>query len=202
MASTSSISLCSQASILCGEGEIESFTEDNGTICGTLYDTFVEGWLSVYPWTFTKQKTKLSRLSAAPTNVWTYAFQLASDRMTNDFAVYDSDAVGATPIRDFDIQGSKLLANATEIWVDYGARPDEADWPPYFRNFVVVALASVFAIPLTDDASKAALFDKLAFGNPEENRRGGLMGQAMLADSQAKPSSVVVESPLIDARFS
>lgn len=86
--------------------------------------------------------------------------------------------------------------------MDYTARPDEDNWPAYFQGFVVYALASVFANPITQDSGLAQEMRGIAFGSPADNGRGGMFGMAMATDSQLKPSSVIVDSPIIEARFS
>ena len=202
--SEGSIALCSQATLLLGEGTIESFDADDdiGAICGNMYDTLVNGWLANYDWTFCKVKAKLARLTETPTTGWKYAFQLPTDRLKPDFAVFNTDAVGASSIRSFDIMADTLLANDEEIWVDYTARPDESLWPAYFKLFAVNALAASLAMPITQDKSLADFYAEKAFGPASDTGRGGLYGMAMLSDSQIKPNTVIVHSPLIEARFS
>lgn len=201
---TSDIEICSQACVMLGEGTVETLDEndDVGAIVAPLYEGLVRGWLAKYPWSFCKQKKKLSRLTTAPISSWQYAFQLPSDRLSPSYAVYDTDALNARPIQDFAIIGDTLMCNKTDIWIDYLARPLEDRWPPYFETFAVHALASAFAVPLTDDITKANFYHVIAFGPAQDNGKGGLLGEAQLADSQAQPGQVIVQSPLIDARFS
>lgn len=198
------ISLCSQACLLLGEDPIESFEEDGdkGTTCGTLYETLISGWLSNYPWSFCKGKEKLSRLADAPLTKWKYAFQLPTARLTADYGVYSTDAIGATAIQDFAIEGDQLLSNYSDMWIDKLSRPDESLWPPYFCLFAIHGLASAFALPLTQDKSLKDDYSLLAFGSPSDNGIGGLYGKAMLTDSQAQPSQIIVQSPLVAARLS
>lgn len=203
MSTDAAIDLCSQATLLLGEGTIQSFEDgDIGSTCGNLYDTLVEGWLSGYPWGFCKTKRKLARLTDAPLTGWTYAFQLPTDRMSDTYAVFDTDAVSASPIQEFDIFEDKLLANVTDIWLDYIFRPEETKWPPYFKIFAVNALAAAFALPITQDKSLSDDFFAKAFGSPSDNGKGGYYGAAMLIDSQARPPKALPLDPLTAARLS
>lgn len=204
MAALTDVSLASQALLLLGENEIESFDADENpqaATAGTLYNSLVNGWLSSYPWTFCKTKIKLARDTAAPISTWAYAFQLPADRLNGGWAVYNTDGLNARPISNFDIQGQKLLANDTDIWIDYTYRAPEAYWPPYFVIFAINALAAALALPATQDKSLADRYDVLAFGSPSDNRKGGLYGEATKTDALSRPNDVIYDSPLIDARW-
>lgn len=199
---TTSLQFTNQALLLLGMDQITAYSDDPvGLIAAALYTTHTDAWLASYPWSFCKKKVKLVA-TTDPLTGWRYAYTLPSDRLMGSYAVFNSDAVSVAPTREFDIQGTTLLSNDAEVWVDYTFRAAEADWPAYFGGFVVAGLAYLYAMPLTQDASLSQQWETKAFGSSSANGRGGLYGMAMATDAQLHPSNVIVDSPLIQARMS
>jgi hypothetical protein len=57
---------------------------------------------------------------------------------------------------------------------------------------------------VTDQLTKAEYYQRLAFGLPEENMRGGFFRQTMTIDAQSRPSITLDQQdafPLINVRF-
>jgi len=181
-----SIDLASNALLLIGEETISSFTDDStaALVAANLYEPTFEALLTVHPWRFASSKATLSRLTATPVNQWDYAFQLPADFLVAQHV--DSD------IMNYQIYGSKLYSNQTSIVLDYTFKPDESLLPAYFAEVLEYKLASVFAIPITESATKGEYYAELA---------EKMLTKAKQIDSSATPSIVPnEESPLIGGR--
>jgi hypothetical protein len=126
---------------------------------------------------------------------------MPTDRVGEAFAVFSSSAVGARPILEYDIQAGRLLAGATELWLDYQYNADEADMPAHFVQLLVFVLASIFAEPVTEVTSKSAYWHEIAYGNPSDNMRGGYFRTAVGIDGRGHPNQAINSDELINVRF-
>jgi hypothetical protein len=179
------IEICSNALIMVGHGPIASFT-DGGAGANTasaLYLTTYESLLSQYRWRFASAKATLNKLTATPLNDWPNAFQLPSNYIVG---------VGIHPRVDYEIFEDKLYSNTDAVDIDYIFKPSETTLPGYFQRLLEFNLASIFAIPVTDNSTKAEEYRKMY----EDQLR-----RARFTDSQARPSDAIIDSPLIDARY-
>jgi hypothetical protein len=203
MAGETDISICSSALILLGQPAIASFTEDSDAArtCAQLYPTQKAALLAAYPWAFSKKKVQLARLVAVPISGWSYQYTMPTDRVGEAFAVFNSASVGARPILDFDVQGGRLLANHAELWLDYQYNVTEADMPAHFVQLLVFVLASIFAEPVTEVTAKSAYWHTVAYGNPEENMRGGYFRTAVGIDGRGRPNQAINTDELLNVRF-
>jgi len=204
---TTNIDICAQALSLLRAAPISSFDDgsNEADICQTHYSDFAEDILTRYPWSFATKKAQLNQDATAPTNEYRYAHIIPGEAL-RIWAVFSSDGVGAKPINDYDIQtidgGRRVFSNFPELWADYTVYTDEANWPPYFKHFAVHAFAALIAMPVTDQADLADRMQTLAWGARNENEQGGKFGVAKLIDAQQKPGEMILNSPLIEARFS
>lgn len=179
------IEICSNALIMIGHGPIASFT-DGGAGANTasaLYTTTYNNLLSQHRWRFASAKANLSKLSAAPRNEWNNAFQLPSGCIT---------VINTYPNVDYEIYEDKLYSNADALDIDYIFKPDESKLPGYFQRLLEFSLASIFAIPVTDNSTKAEEY-RVMFEDQLKRARN--------IDSQARPSDAIVDSPFIEARY-
>jgi len=168
-----SIDIASKALLLIGESPISSFTEDStaALIAANLYEASYESLLTLHPWRFASTKAQLSRLTAAPANEWKYAFQLPADFLVAQHIDTNND--------NYQIYSDKLYSDNTSIILDYTYKPDESYLPAYFTELLELRLASVFAIPITESATRGEYYATLA-----EKQ----MSRAKTVDSQATPS--------------
>jgi hypothetical protein len=201
------IDIASQALLLIRADTIASFSDDtnNAQIVSTMYDDFINSLLSQYPWTFATKKRLLSRETATPVNEYSYIHIIPSDALLM-WAVFDSDRVGATPVREYEIYGSasgrRIYSNYETLYADYTYYADESTWHPTFVNFVINALASRLAVPVTGSVELADYYMKIAYGSLQGNHKGGLLGLAMSTDSKQKRNEFIFSNPLIEERFS
>lgn len=195
------LTICSDAMIMLGASPISSFAEetDAAKTADRLYDNIRDVLLQQYEWSWSLKKVKLARLASAPINEWKYAYALPGDILGVPRALFNSSSVGSRPIRDWELYGTSVYTDEEQIWIDYQYTVPEAIMPPYFIRLLKAALASIFAIPVTDSAGKADFFHAMAYGPPGENMRGGLMRVCMNIDG-GKPSQAIEDFALIDVR--
>lgn len=197
------LSICSDALIMLGANPLSSFTvgTDDAQVADRLYDDVRDTLLMQYPYSWSIKKVKLARLVQTPINEWKYIYQLPGNLLGNPKAVFNVDAVGARPQRDFEIYGDGLNTNYENVWIDYQYRPEPFEFPPYFVRLLKTALAAEFAEPVTDQITKADYFHNRAYGAPSENMRGGLVRVAINIDGADRPAQQIQEFPISDIRF-
>jgi hypothetical protein len=181
-----SIDLASNALLLIGEETISSFTDDStaALVAANLYELTFESLLTLHPWRFASKQATLSRLTDTPVTDWAYAYQLPADFMV---AQHIDDATEM-----YQIYGDKLYSDNTTVILDYTFKPDESFLPAYFAELLEYRLAAVFAIPITESATKGDYYAQLG------ERQ---LTKAKTIDSQMSPSSAPVgNSPLINFR--
>ena len=185
----SDIDIASNALLMIGENPIASFTEDTvaALIAANLYHSTFESLLTLHPWRFASTKATLSRLTATPTNQWKYAFQLPAD-----FLVAQHVDQGN---HNYQIYADKLYSDNETMILDYTYKPDESFLPAYFTQLLELRLAAVFAIPITESATKGEYYAGLADKQ---------LQRAKTIDSQSTPSigpNALEGSRLINSRF-
>lgn len=198
------VGLCNEALLLLGSKQIVSFDEgtDKATVCSLTYERTALSLMAMRSWRFATGKQQLARLATAPTNGWTYAFQLPTDRIVAPYAVYNSLQAGARVFKEFEIFGDKLYTDETVIVIDYRLDPDVSNYPAAFSQLLVYALAAKFAPAITEQGSLAEFYQELAFGTPAQNGRGGWYQIAAQADAQANRSEALQTDEIVSARFS
>ena len=173
---------------------------DKAIACNQVYDSVVENELALTPWRFAMKKVQLARLTDTPANEWKYAFQLPTDRIGAPFAVFNTPSVGVNPVKNFEVFADKIYTNELALYVDYPFKPAVSAWPAYFVEFVVLAITSLLAVPITDQRSLAEHYDVLAYGLPSDNRAGGQLARARYADAAQQPPQVMEDNTLVDVR--
>lgn len=155
---TDKFDLCSQALVLVGGNRITSFDGAGAEeiVASSLYEDTVREILSVYPWRFATRQFQLTRLAAAPLSRYDAAYQLpAGTERINAVLVQDISI-------DFDRYEDQLLcdAGATDVVIaSLTYRADEAYWPGYFTTTLRLKLASMFAVPIAEDAGKMSAYN-------------------------------------------
>lgn len=183
----SDIDIASNALILIGDNPISSFTEPGAgaEAAANLYPSTKVQLLSEHPWTFALKEQKLNRLSAAPDKLtnWQYAYQNPTDLIR-----YWS----VMPWANYEMVGSLLYSNQNELLARYIYDVAETALPPHFQKALEYKLASDFALLVTEDKSKAELYDK---------KYRVAIGQARGIDSQSHPQQPIISQPFTDVRF-
>ena len=181
----SKVDITSNALLLIGESPISSFTEDTtgALIASNLYEQTYEDLLTKHPWRFASAKASLSRLTSTPVDTWRYAFQLPAN-----FLLVQHVDTGNT---DYEIYQDKVYTNQSTLVLDYLFKPDESELPAYFVKLMEYTFASMFAIPVTDSATKAEYFQTLTKDQ---------LTKSKTIDSQATPPVEFQHSPLTEIR--
>jgi len=198
------LSICSDALILLGASPLSSFSEgtDAAQICDRIYDDLKDSIIASYPWSWSFKKAQLARLTSTPVNEWKYQYALPGDRLAGVRAVYASTATGISPIQyGWEIIGDKLDTSEETIVVDYQFAPNESAMPRYFVQLLKYAMAADIAEAVTDQITKADYFERKAFGNPGENRRGGYFRVATGIDGSTNSIDAVEDYTLTAVRF-
>jgi hypothetical protein len=196
------ITICSDALIMLGAKAITSFNDgtDESSVCDRLYPDIRDSTLVMYPWTFNTKKIQLAQLLTPPGSVWKYAYQLPGDKLANPRAVYDTAAVGASPNKDWEIQGDQLLTNLPAVFINYQYSAGEFAWPQYFVQLMKYMMSWHLALPITEQSDRAQYWQGVAVGAPAENGRGGYFRQAMNIDGQHNPVRVIEDYSLVAVR--
>lgn len=181
---TSSISIASNALLLLGSQPLSSFEEGSSqaTIASNLYEGSYLSTLTNHRWRFATKIAQLARLSAAPMNGYTYAFQIPSD------CIY----VIKPSTTDYEVYGSLLYANEMALTLEYTYRVDESKLPPYFTKMLEFFLAAQFAIPLAGSIDKGTYYTRLY----EDQLK-----RAKFTDSSQRPPDSIYDSPYITERY-
>lgn len=201
--SATDVQIASQALTLLRANTISRFSEgtNEADIVTELYPTFVEDVLSRYPWSFATKKRQLNRDADTPVNEWKYRYILPAERL-NLTTVFNTDAVGARPVQDFEIIGNYLYTNYEKVYAEYTFYAKENTWPGYFKTYAIYALADLLAIPVTDDVELKERMKLEAYGPPSEGERGGKFAVAAGIDAKQKPAEELWAYDVIAARFS
>lgn len=192
-AGNTDVDTCARALVMLGLKPINSLVGDDDKVvtCRTLYPMVRREVLGRYPWRHTIVKRRLNRLTDKPISEWLYAFQLPADRLAGPRAVFSSDERNAPTIKAYDVYQDHIYCNEPQIWIDYQANQNESKDPPYVQTLMTYVMAARLAEPTTDDSSKAAHWETMAYGSPAEKQMGGYFETAKALDAQQRPSQQV-----------
>jgi hypothetical protein len=181
----------------------------NGESVGLIYRRVVDGVLSEYPWTCTKRTVSLQRVDepleddGRLANGWLYAFALPAERLTVPQRFLQNPRYQDRPLQNYAIEAGRVYADYSPLWAMARLRAAPDVWEPYLLNAIVAELAAEFIMPTSGNAGQAETLAAKAHGTSSEQRRGGLLGAAIRADSfNSGPIQLSRSNPLVDARFS
>lgn len=205
----SKVDVASQALARLGEPAISSFEEDSDTAekVNQLYEPTILQLLSSYDWSFaTRRKVLAEDAAGLPLNEWKRAFllpTLRTDRVGKPLSVFNSTQTRAPQVFFYEIQERWLFADYDQVVIEYIWRVPESQWPGYFHTLAIEAIAATLALPVTENASKEQLHRQIAYGNPSEFGRGGLLRTATEADATGDPTRSLLDDhdPIWGARF-
>ena len=180
------IEICSNALLLLGHKPISSFDEPGAgaLLAKNLWETTYRNFLSINTWKFAKKYANLNRVVTPPLNPqFQYQFQIPSDYIRIQ---------GTNPNIDYEIYEDKILANTTTLDLEYYAVIREELLPPYAVKVLELSMASVLAVPLTVDATRAEYYAKLSQQQ---------LITAMSIDSSSQPAKGFMDTPLTTVRY-
>lgn len=199
---TTRIEMLNRALLRIGADPLVAETDPAAPVHLAVFDSVVDYLCGLHPWTFFRMTRRLTRLEAAPAQHFAYAFELPRERTGPIRAVYAS-AVDRTPTTDYRLEGDRLLTDLPEIWCKFMALQPPVYWPGEFREGFTLLLMSELALSVREDPPLRDKLRQQALGTPSEQPHGGVIGQAIAADSQGEPSEVLGfdDNPLISARW-
>ena len=199
------IEMLNRALLRIGADPLETELDPGAPVHLAVYDSVFDYLCGVHPWTQFRETRRLPRLTAPPSRRYTYAFQLPPDRVgaPRGFYAHDPALEQSRATTDYELEGEMVLTMFPNLWAKLLVRRHPGYWLGEFREGFTLLLMSELAMSIREDAVLRERLRRDALGTPSEQPHGGVIGQAIAADSQAEPS---VEcggglNPLIDARY-
>lgn len=162
------------------------------------YLTTVRSLLTHPAFNYSVERVQLARQASTKG----YAYNFTSPIGGDVLAIFDS-ATTHTPYSAFKILGGKINMDLEAAWAEVlvGSEPDS--WPDYVRNMVVKCLEADFAYALTGDLALERQKRWIAYGPPNEDPDGGLVGAARKRASQQQGGGQLrmAENDLTMARY-
>lgn len=158
-------------------------------IASENYEEMVLGELAAYPWKFATKTQTLNLLTDTPDPPWLYGYQMPSD-----VKHLRTVMVAGYPVV-YEIQSDKVLCNqdsTVAVIAKYTWRPDEEDWPKYFRVAIIAMLEPMFLRGIGERYSEADSRQKTA---------ERVMARARLVDASSQTPRAVDISPTLQARW-
>lgn len=189
--SVTDLVLANQAIGRAGGEKIDAFNSDT-PLSAFATDAWPEkkAWLlGKYRWVFADRVAQLAQLATTPPgSPFPFAYERPADlggaihafRTTPDVRGALGFPLCVQQLADY------IAADQTPVWAEYTAMVDASTWPSWFQELAVTA----FAVDVSRRMlrrTQADEFHQLAFGTPEMNGEGGLMLDAMQADSRNAP---------------
>jgi hypothetical protein len=157
--------------------------------------------LGLRTWSFQKTVVQLSRLEAAPSTGYEYAFEIPGAQYV--LSVFESLEARDRPLREgWRVYEGRVHANHETLWAEIPAANDPSAWPPVFRQLVIKAVAEACCMQHTSNRALKADLRQEAYGSAEDYPYGGLVAAATQLDSQADKGEemTVGRGPLLEAR--
>lgn len=180
----SDIDNASNALAMIGAGSISSFDDPGAgaAVAKALYEPILTALLTTTYWNFAAKKQSLNQLSQEPLNEFKYAYQIPTDSLKIE-RIY--------PRIFYKIYRDLIYTNASSVEIDYIFRPDTTLFPAYFTLALTYKLASEFALSVTDNEQKNALY---------ERKFRDALSEAFAADAQQSPQTPIQDNPFTDVR--
>lgn len=133
-------------------------------------------------WRFATAKRALNKLSAAPLNRWSAAWNLPTDMVK---------LLSTWPPSNYELANRQILSNeTTALEVDYVRLVEEGYWPAWFTRLVVAELVKRCCRPITGDAVDQDMKDELRAAEVD----------AFFQDAQQQPNQTLMSNDFIDVR--
>lgn len=197
------ISICARALMNLGSQPINSFDTpgDTAKFLKLAYPEIRASVIGSYAWECFKVQKELTRTAETPSG-FKYAFVAPGEMQSAPIALYWSDQPWVRATSGFEVRGNRVLANYERVWMAYTALRPEGEWPAWFAELMVGAVAAEIAFMVTDQQNVKDYWEQKTYGTPSENRLGGLMGQAMILDAQGSGNNPgIADTAFVDARF-
>lgn len=189
---TTDIELSSKALVMIGADPITSFADGSreAVVAANLYEEVTRGEMSEYPWRFLITQERANRETEPPVGTeWeaSYTIPSSSLRVINV-------KVNGRPVK-FDVFLKSFHTNTSAeevVIIEFVKDALEKDWPHYFRSYIVLRMAAVFASSLGRDGDLTTAMSELA----EISKRA-----ARSSDSQGRTTKRLPRSRIVQSRF-
>ncbi len=189
ISTNSDIIICSNALLLLAHPSINSFDEPGAgaTLSKSFYPNTYRMFIAESNWNFATKYQQLSQLVEKPTNKdYQYMYQLPSD-----YCRITTASNNNSKYSNYEIQGTKILSNENELYLEYQSYVDEINLPPYAVETLQYLMASKMAYPLTNDGRKVEIYNNLYIQSLRTSR---------FIDSQNDVNSGFFNNSLVDVR--
>lgn len=172
--------------------------------CDRITSQIVDARLTHQAWSFATFTYELVRDDAATWKAgYRYAFRQIGGRLLGPIRVAPKIAPFAR-VRLFAVENDFLFCDEPAVFASYIMRPPMSQWPPLFREALILIVAEALALAVSQKLDLAQQFHMLAFGTPSMNGKGGAWGQwikasAMQGSLAKQPFGEA--APLIAARM-
>ncbi|SNY93506.1 hypothetical protein SAMN04515647_3803 [Cohaesibacter sp. ES.047] len=153
------------------------------------YNLEARAALALYPWSFAQKLYRLSRSADAPIAGYRHIHQLpvedivlGADRLIDDPTVEDDNFTTYKKV------GTRIYSNVEDLFAIMRVDAGPHLWNPIFAKAVSTGLAGFLAEAIASDGKTADRLIREAYGDPREERRGGLMRAAINADGYTTPN--------------
>jgi hypothetical protein len=188
--------IASASLVMIGANPVSAFNAAGSAeeiACFHLWQSCVDGILSVFPWRFATRTTQLAREPVKPPTLWQASYVQPSGMKAMQAIRLDQNG-NDVPYDRFE---NKILCNAGEtqaVYCVHTYEPPIAWWPGYFVSLVEITFATrlSFAIAgkldLRDDLEKAAekafLMAKNADSRQQTSRRFKVDGRRSIMEAR------------------
>ena len=163
--SDTAVSICSNASLMLGQGAIASLEPPDATqqasLAANLYPSIRNAILRSHTWNCTIKRVILPPTETPPAFDWAYAFNFPDDWIrTTQVGLKDC------PV-DYDIEGRQFLCNDSVFYLVYQfLNIVEATYDPMLVEVLTLAMKAALAYPMTKsqsvaDSAKTELKEKM-----------------------------------------
>lgn len=166
-----------------------------------LWGRLFDHALGFYPWSFATRAFSLALTADDPGDGWTNSFLLPAERIGPPLAVSDTKDF-RIQFTDYTLAEDRVHSDKATLWARCKFRAAVGTWSGPFTWAFTNAMAAEFALSVTSDAKLRQQLRTDTWGPETMMGRGGLMGQAIQVDAQAKPSPILASDggPLLTAR--
>lgn len=187
----SDFSLINAALTRTGNQPITSLTDGTAEseVAAANYEEKVKELLGRHAWRFATRTEALNRLLATPPEPWQVNYQLP-----NDVLLVRDVKLAGHPVHWRRIEDTIQVQNNADgaLVATFVLRPPEVEWPPHFRNLVIMAMEAVFL---------RAIGERYDEAEARENKMERLLlPEARRLDSQEARSGDPFTYPIMSAR--
>ena len=205
---TDRLTIVNRARSSLGHGRLTSEADPTALTSLEVYDQVVEDILSKRDWSFSTPVEQLAQLTEppGPDSAWEFAYALPSDSIGPLRAVYNCKE-WVHPFKCWELRrlgdATRLLTDADLIFARYPKLTSMSSWPGYFRKLITDACKAHYALSIREDQVLHRTLMQMVYGGPDEAGLGGMVRDAMGADSQGRPSPKLrmeEDGPYLEAR--